>query len=441
MLPRRLWWFFFLETSLVVARSHAAASLRSALTLKGHAYNYAHHGQEWTAGQCGSRERQSPIDFGAVAPWECDASALTRGPCFSGDVFYAYENVTETPDRLPQGSISAPGVLGLDLSGHGYGGITLNDAWFEIESLAFRSRSEHTFRGRRLPLEMQLVHKREDSPHMLIVSVLFDTALPQNSSFAAESALRALLRSVLPGVSDGPGKAPSVPVVTRPSPTQPVVDFDRSVASTSTPAQPVTAPGDADTKAAAIRRCRKLLRSAKSTNASAPPVAAAADTADAGAEASAPRPAPATPSEGPEAAPSAEPLTEPLDLMSPFFAGGSFFAYSGSLTVPPCVEQVTWLVRRDALPVSEAEAARLRAAVLQSTDGDENWRSAMPTMGRSLSVLRARRGRPPLEAEPLESRPRPPVVRTARFRGIVEARAALDAARRMHRIGEEVARF
>merc|ERR1719198_1336158 len=49
-------------------------------------FDYAYHGQDWTQGQCGSRERQSPIDFGGSAPW-------SKAP--EGQFFFNYEPVRE----------------------------------------------------------------------------------------------------------------------------------------------------------------------------------------------------------------------------------------------------------------------------------------------------------------------------------------------------------
>lgn len=45
-------------------------------------FDYVHHGQDWTQGECLRRERQSPIDFDMFAPWK-------RTP--DGSFFVSYE--------------------------------------------------------------------------------------------------------------------------------------------------------------------------------------------------------------------------------------------------------------------------------------------------------------------------------------------------------------
>jgi len=66
--------------------------------------------------------------------------------------------------------------------------------------------------------------------------------------------------------------------------------------------------------------------------------------------------------------------------------GGEFYSYTGSMTVPPCTENVQWLVRRVAAPASADQVARFRKA-LKDLGEDGNWRIVMPFNQRPVEVL------------------------------------------------------
>uniref|UniRef100_A0A7S4S209 Alpha-carbonic anhydrase domain-containing protein n=1 Tax=Alexandrium monilatum TaxID=311494 RepID=A0A7S4S209_9DINO len=67
------------------------------------------------------------------------------------------------------------------------------------------------------------------------------------------------------------------------------------------------------------------------------------------------------------------------------------------MTVPPCAEVVTWLVRTEAVVVPLEHVHRLRARVFALEGGTGNNRATMPLNGREVSVLAAARwaGPPP----------------------------------------------
>jgi len=142
-----------------------------ALKLEG--FSYAHHGQDWILGECGSRERQSPVDFGVAAPWDCNTTAFPTPLCHKGRFFFDYELIEQGFILRNDGH-----TLTAELKGQGYGGVTYNGRWFDIVAVNFHVKSEHTFHGRQLPLELQLVHRQWDSEHVLIVAVPFDTVPP-----------------------------------------------------------------------------------------------------------------------------------------------------------------------------------------------------------------------------------------------------------------------
>ncbi len=86
------------------------------------------------------------------------------------------------------------------------------------------------------------------------------------------------------------------------------------------------------------------------------------------------------------AAPTKEPtLVEgaKIDLSRILPAKAAYFAYSGSLTTPPCSEGVRWFVLATPIEVSDAQLAKFRAAV----PGDSN-RPIQPVGARTVEAYR-----------------------------------------------------
>lgn len=153
-------------------------------------YNYRKHGMEWNCGECGSRERQSPLNFGPDAPWGPQNAKL------GNDFWFAYEPLV---GDFPMGNLKngTDGTLMIDVSARGLGGITLHNNMFNMKSIEFHAQSEHTFRGKRLPMEMHIRHVSEvDTAHELVVAILFDPLAPPNPP--ATAALAALKATVPP---------------------------------------------------------------------------------------------------------------------------------------------------------------------------------------------------------------------------------------------------
>lgn len=291
-----------------------AVGLRRGISL---GYDYRHHGMEWTAGECGSRERQSPIDFDKFAPWGKADSAPA-----GSEFWFDYDKVQDG-----FGIQSGSGMLSVNVSKRGFGGILFRNFVFNVESVHFRVASEHTLRGVRLPLEVQIVHSGDDYPgHKVIVSVLCDTV----------------------GAAGTPGSAAALEGLTQKMP--------------------------------------------------------------------------------PEGGGSAEvTLVTPADLLAPLVDGGTYFHYTGSLTEPPCTEQVTWLVRQETLTVTQDQLKVLRTAIVSANGGAENWRAPMPLMGRIITAMTAKKGQPQLEADTAPGE-RPPMgklgAKMARFTGETNAQEA-----------------
>jgi carbonic anhydrase len=90
--------------------------------------------------------------------------------------------------------------------------------------------------------------------------------------------------------------------------------------------------------------------------------------------------------------------------LNKFLEGGTYFVYDGSMTVPPCEEIVTWMVRRDPLTASPAVIESIKKGIMSGTSGFGNFRAALPLMDREVRVYAGARGKKviPLPAsEPL----------------------------------------
>lgn len=129
----------------------------------GFAYEYSHHGEDWVQGSCGSRERQSPINF--------DAGVMSAPA--TGKLQYTYQLATSGFEIQNNGH-----TLAAELAGMGFGGITYDNGWYSLMNVNVHAESEHTFNGMHHPLELHLVHKKEDSDALLVVAIPFVSASP-----------------------------------------------------------------------------------------------------------------------------------------------------------------------------------------------------------------------------------------------------------------------
>lgn len=161
---------FVLAVAIVGVRLRGSGDVQAAMQAL--TYDYAYHGQNWQQGQCASRERQSPIDFGASAPW---GEMKYMRPSRVGTFHFNYQPVT---DFVLQNSGYA---VAADFTRQGYGGITFDldmpgfAGWYNLLAMSFHAKSEHTFYGQQLPLEVHLVHKRYDGDALIVVAVGLNT--------------------------------------------------------------------------------------------------------------------------------------------------------------------------------------------------------------------------------------------------------------------------
>eukprot|EP00929_Paragymnodinium_shiwhaense_P013403 TRINITY_DN121263_c0_g1_i1.p1 TRINITY_DN121263_c0_g1~~TRINITY_DN121263_c0_g1_i1.p1 ORF type:complete len:443 (-),score=84.03 TRINITY_DN121263_c0_g1_i1:335-1663(-) len=79
-----------------------------------------------------------------------------------------------------------------------------------------------------------------------------------------------------------------------------------------------------------------------------------------------------------------------LDL-NEFMQSGKFYEYAGSMTGPPCSEQVTWLVRTEPLMAAPAQLQVFLNGIYDMNGGVGNYRAAMPVNGRPIRLFSSMR--------------------------------------------------
>eukprot|EP00929_Paragymnodinium_shiwhaense_P036741 TRINITY_DN19663_c0_g1_i1.p1 TRINITY_DN19663_c0_g1~~TRINITY_DN19663_c0_g1_i1.p1 ORF type:complete len:499 (-),score=66.04 TRINITY_DN19663_c0_g1_i1:102-1598(-) len=355
-------WIFALSLSLRLAD---ATRLRGSFF----AFDYTRHGQDWTMGNCASRARQSPVDFKAYA--------APGAP--SGDMTYRYNLVTEPFTMENTGRLYSA-----DLGGQGWGGLTFEDAWYDLVNINVHAQSEHTYDGAHHPVEMHFVHKRYDGDSILIASVPLSSPTPQAAGAAllqtfantSRQVPRALSLNPLPAPSPGgvPGPAP------RPGP------GPSPLSSPSPGPGPHPGPGPSPGPGPAPGPGPSPGPGLPGLPAFVPGVFAAAS--------------PSEPFYNPEVQ---QFMTVPLPLpqqsvtlgpseaspldLNTFLQGGAFYEYSGSATTPPCVDHVTWLVRTQPVMASDTQVANFVNGIVAANLGKGNWRATMPLGNRQVRLF------------------------------------------------------
>lgn len=125
------------------------------------AHSFAMHGADWTEAICVSRAAQSPVDF--------EALKLPVMKKFEYDYPLLDKNFT----------ISQMGhALAVEGEGITSGGVLLDNTRYSLIAIDLHSKSEHTVRGKRFPLEVQLHHKAAGVDQGVVLSFLVDCADP-----------------------------------------------------------------------------------------------------------------------------------------------------------------------------------------------------------------------------------------------------------------------
>jgi len=339
-------------------------------------FDYSRHGEDWVQGSCSSRGRQSPIDFEDY-----------NSPA-SGKMSYSYQTVLTEFDITNNGH-----AISGNLAGQGYGGITYENAFYNLMNINFHALSEHTFRGMHKPLEIHLVHKRSDSDALLVVAIPVESPTPiggpggglANKPQFLQRSNRSLARQpVAHGEVFGGNTVNLVNTGQGPSPA-PMPDKE--------------GPGPYKVPDASLPKHNPTLQAFLRK---APPFPGASVKAQ------------------------VNELT-PMDINT-LVQGGTFMEYAGSLTAPPCSEIVTWFVRRDPLMASDEQVLILHDDLYASSSAFGNYRTTMPLQNRPIGIRQAVKEEPPLTA-PEMAIPLGPNPRTDReFRAMKWAKDALAIA-------------
>merc|ERR1719316_1394862 len=318
----------------------------------------------------------------------------------SGKLQYTYQMVKSGFEILNNGH-----TIAANLAGKGYGGITYENAFYNLMNINFHSLSEHTFRGMHKPLEIHLVHKKSDSDALLVVAVPVESPTPiggQGGGLANKGPAPAGAFLQRSNRSFGAAPAPALAVH------EETFGAASSVISTGSrhqqqnqqqPLQNKVAPGPYKVPSKDLPSHNPVIQGFL-------------------------RSAPPMPGEFVKA--QVNELT-PMDVnLLP--QGGTFMEYAGSLTAPPCSEIVTWFVRRDPIMCSDDQMVVLHDELYKISTAFGNYRTTMPLANRPISIRQGVKEEPPLKA-PEMAIPLGPNPRTDReFRAMKWAKDALQIA-------------
>lgn len=67
--------------------------------------------------------------------------------------------------------------------------------------------------------------------------------------------------------------------------------------------------------------------------------------------------------------------------------GSAYYSYTGSLTIPPCEQNVAWYVRKDYKLVSDAQLEKFRKVLLGVSPPRGNYRNIQPLNDRKVKVM------------------------------------------------------
>jgi len=225
-------------------------------------------------------------------------------------------------------------------------GVVVRGQAFDLEEVAFHSPAEHTIGAHRPALEVQLKHTKAGSPRRVHVSVLFDAPAPV-----------ALVQQTPREIADAETEAE-------------VKDVDALTAASAL---------DATLREPPVNKTVYL-----------PPLATDPGYAlGLGGVLAQELPLP-------EAEASVQDGSWDLGAL---LGQGEFYGYTGSMTVPPCTENVQWLVSRVAKPASADQLERFRKA-LKDLGEDGNWRIVMPFNQRPVEVLTMAKRVAPVQPSP-----------------------------------------
>lgn len=308
--------------------------------------DFSEHGGDWEQFQCKSRLYQSPIDLDALYK------------PVDGFFTYFYNDVHSQNITFKNDGRS----LYTEVIGEGFGGVNLDLAdgnWYNLKRIDIKAASDHTLRGQHTPIEVQLTHQQSNiknpthGPQLVTVSILINSKMPpqpkkevwpgflQRSSGKLVkperrgASLLALNRHSRAKASDSsistaPAPAPAPAIFEYEAPSRADLDFNPTLQFFVQQEPPVFAESIGV----------PILQS------------------------------------------------NPLQL-GQWVAGGTYFMYRGSETLPPCAENVVWLVRREVVWASHAQVNALWNAIYKMSDGAGNYRTVMPLNERDVKIWSA----------------------------------------------------
>eukprot|EP00929_Paragymnodinium_shiwhaense_P082443 TRINITY_DN4343_c0_g1_i1.p1 TRINITY_DN4343_c0_g1~~TRINITY_DN4343_c0_g1_i1.p1 ORF type:complete len:812 (-),score=184.62 TRINITY_DN4343_c0_g1_i1:98-2533(-) len=313
----------WLLTALTLVDAAAAAVRAAALPPAELRADFASHGSDWGQASCGSRKSQSPVNLNEIFRAPTDFFTFEYNASASGATFSLFND-----GRTIEADVSGLGLGGMALPSDSGGA-----PWYRLKTIRVHALSEHTLRGQRTPLEVQLIHEEPTGSsagrELVAVSILVDCPDPPRPP--EPEAAAALLQN-------GAGKAGLRGLQQRGK------SFRRNRRGVvySPPAS-----GDA-----AFNSILQLLLLQE------PPILGEQIT-----------------------------VSDAVPSFDGFLKGGTYFMYRGSDTLPPCEERVVWLVRRESVMASNAQVNALFSVLYDTTNGAGNYRTIMPLNGRVIDVV------------------------------------------------------
>lgn len=137
------------------------------------------HGTNWQEGQCASRDLASPINLDAI-----DAKPSAR-TAIGYKYLFSQENGAPLTTKVKVSNDG--GAISVDLADKGV--LSTDSGVHALVRVDLRAPAEHTFRGHRAKMEVQLVHRHSASGNQAIVSVLFDDSAAAGAAAKLKYAL------------------------------------------------------------------------------------------------------------------------------------------------------------------------------------------------------------------------------------------------------------
>jgi carbonic anhydrase len=144
------------------------------------AWDYTNNGADWTSlGQCGSGKDQSPIDVPNSISKTGNSTLFLKYPEFKSTI-QLYNNGYSLAFTLPETYKGGFG-LGKDATDFEKDGASAYRLW----QVSFHAPSEHSIEGKKMPLEMQLMHQRVTGggPETAVIVLFFADAANTYNDF------------------------------------------------------------------------------------------------------------------------------------------------------------------------------------------------------------------------------------------------------------------